>query len=475
SSIPSKYRPESVISHTNGLCNANTNSAVVGTQLTNSPGSNISGCTIPPARPPKPRNLTIDKTSPVRHNYTPVKTKISSQLKESIALFENGARSTLPNGETNGDKQSQINGSANSLEVDSTTAVPLTNLIGPPTTRQRDSSKPLVNNLEPAKTTTSGVSSPPRQSPLAKKSDTTQALTSNSCPVAPDSSETSSAKNHGNKNGTRDFIVQSDAFRVSPQFLNSGNLQDSLPTLQHAEPIAVATPDEEDDDPLLMFGTDDPCSSSLMPLPSSDSTSVNPTLPVPPGLKVVAVDNRGVHILEDGNFFYTVPGLSSRPQSPEDSDFLSSRSVCHPMSPGDDRTDTHATPTFSEMSSGLSNTTDPLPTADLSLLPDTSMDSMGRQPRVRFSTEPIVIYSTHSTLEYNRRNDDIDPLAASAEYELEKHLEEMEMVKVDLKKGPDGLGISILGLGVDNVGCHQKLGIFIKALTPGGAAEADGR
>ncbi|KAA3679934.1 neurabin [Paragonimus westermani] len=85
------------------------------------------------------------------------------------------------------------------------------------------------------------------------------------------------------------------------------------------------------------------------------------------------------------------------------------------------------------------------------------------------------IYSTHSTLEYNRRNDEIDPLAASAEYELEKHLEEMEMVNVDLQKGPQGLGISILGLGVDNVGGDQKLGIFIKALTPGGAAEANGQ
>ncbi|GAA49838.1 neurabin-1, partial [Clonorchis sinensis] len=38
-----------------------------------------------------------------------------------------------------------------------------------------------------------------------------------------------------------------------------------------------------------------------------------------------------------------------------------------------------------------------------------------------------------------------------------------------------GLGISILGLGVDNVGGEQKLGIFIKALTPGGAAEANGK
>ncbi|KAF6772915.1 hypothetical protein AHF37_08365, partial [Paragonimus kellicotti] len=94
---------------------------------------------------------------------------------------------------------------------------------------------------------------------------------------------------------------------------------------------------------------------------------------------------------------------------------------------------------------------------------------------VNFNFLLFQIYSTHSTLEYNRRNDEIDPLAASAEYELEKHLEEMELINVDLQKGPQGLGISILGLGVDNVGGDQKLGIFIKALTPGGAAEANGQ
>ncbi|CAI2737730.1 unnamed protein product, partial [Dicrocoelium dendriticum] len=40
---------------------------------------------------------------------------------------------------------------------------------------------------------------------------------------------------------------------------------------------------------------------------------------------------------------------------------------------------------------------------------------------------------------------------------------------------PTGLGISILGLGVDNIGGDQKLSIFIKSLTPGGAAEANGQ
>ncbi|KAA0191516.1 hypothetical protein FBUS_07744 [Fasciolopsis buskii] len=89
--------------------------------------------------------------------------------------------------------------------------------------------------------------------------------------------------------------------------MNYGILQDRIPTLQNAEPIAVATPDKEDHDLFFMFGSDDPCPSSLIPLPSSDSTSVNPKLPVPPGLKVFAVDNRDVHILEDGSFSTQFP------------------------------------------------------------------------------------------------------------------------------------------------------------------------
>ena len=47
----------------------------------------------------------------------------------------------------------------------------------------------------------------------------------------------------------------------------------------------------------------------------------------------------------------------------------------------------------------------------------------------------VQVYSTYSVEEYNRKNDNVDPMAASAEYELEKRVERMELFPVELIKG----------------------------------------
>ncbi|XP_063702892.1 uncharacterized protein LOC134832703 isoform X3 [Culicoides brevitarsis] len=142
---------------------------------------------------------------------------------------------------------------------------------------------------------------------------------------------------------------------------------------------------------------------------------------------VVHVDDKGVHFFDDGNFWMEVEGLLDSDKE-DDEEFA----LMFPV-------------------------------------------HVRKKTRVKFSTEPMKIFSTFSVNEYDRRNEDVDPVAASAEYELEKRVEKMDVFPVELMKGPEGLGLSIIGMGVGADAGLEKLGIFVKTITDNGAAAKDGR
>ena len=54
----------------------------------------------------------------------------------------------------------------------------------------------------------------------------------------------------------------------------------------------------------------------------------------------------------------------------------------------------------------------------------------------------LQVFATYPNEDYDRRNEDVDPMAASAEYELEKRVERLDLFPAELEKGTEHYGVT---------------------------------
>merc|ERR1719494_1627579 len=76
----------------------------------------------------------------------------------------------------------------------------------------------------------------------------------------------------------------------------------------------------------------------------------------------------------------------------------------------------------------------------------TSVKPAKPKSRVSFANEVTEVL-TWGPMEYDRKNRDVDPASAAVEWELEKNVARLETLQVELERGPEGLGLAIMGLG----------------------------
>merc|ERR1711962_1205989 len=112
----------------------------------------------------------------------------------------------------------------------------------------------------------------------------------------------------------------------------------------------------------------------------------------------------------------------------------------------------------------------------------TGFETLFKPPsRLTFSKSPPQVANTHSSEDYDRNN--AIPrnklFHARLEYELEKQIEKMELVNVDLVmetglSPPPSLGIRVIGVNMIH-GVPDKLNIYVKRIVDDSVAGRDGR